>query len=396
MAKIVITTIPYWGHINVTLSVGALLIKNGHEVTWIIAENMKGLVLPEGGKLYLTNESDTEVSTVLELLESGKSKSAFDGSKFVMEEVLLPLGKLMYPQLHAYLQENKPDLIIHDEQTYVGGICANLLNIPYITTHAPPSGIYESADIEQITQWYFGELEKYQVYFGLPAQPLVTRSKKLGLTFCPRDFANPHDLMEGQVFVGPCIDVQRAYKESFDFSRIQQKDKKNLMVSIGTLLTQEAKNFFSRVIDDFRDSPYRVIVIADPQLFDNWPENFIVQQRVPHLELIKYIDLVITHGGANTVCDCIGMGIPLIVVPMAFDQYYVGDQVANNNIGIRLKYKRLKVNELRNACDAICDEKKSYRANVNRFSEIFKSAGGATKAASLVEKFIARECDPCQ
>ena len=168
------------------------------------------------------------------------------------------------------------------------------------------------------------------------------------------------------------------------------------MVSIGTLLTQEAKHFFSRVVEDFKNSPYTVIVVANPDLFEIWPDNFIVQQRVPHLELIKYIDVVISHGGANTVCDCIGTGIPLVVVPMAFDQYYVGDQIAHNKIGIRLKYKRLKANELRDSCDELVNKNNVYHSNVTHFSKIFRTAGGAGKAVELIENFIAQECKICQ
>lgn len=393
MAKIAITTIPYWGHINVTLSFGAILLAHGHEVVWLIAKPIPGLVLPDGGRLQLTNQvGDEAVSSVLEKLDSGKSKPAFEGSKFVMEEVLLPLGKLMYPGLRAFLEEFRPDLVIHDEQTYVGALCANLLAIPFITTHAAPSGIYESTEIAQIKQWYLQTITSYQQSFGLGAEPLKTRSRKLGLVFCPRDFARVDDVMDGQRFLGPCLDVPRAYAESFDFDQVKSRDKKNIMVSIGTLLTNEASNFFSCVVQALKDSDCRVIVIADPQLFDRWPKNFIVQSRVPHLELIKYIDLAITHGGANTVCDCIGMAIPMVVVPMAYDQYYVGDQVANNGLGLRLKYKRLRPEELRNACDEILRPDSPYQAKVKLAAEQFRAGGGATKAAALVEDFLYREC----
>ena len=114
---------------------------------------------------------------------------------------------------------------------------------------------------------------------------------------------------------------------------------------------------------------------------------------MPHLELIKYLDVVITHGGANTVCDCIATGIPLVVVPMAFDQYYVGDQVEYNQIGKRLKYKRLRPRELRNACDACVADNNVFKLNVTKLSKEFKAAGGATRAAELVQQFIDKECN---
>lgn len=392
MAKIAITTIPYWGHINVTLSLGYLLLRQGHEVVWVIPRAMQGLCLPEGGRLVLSNpENDPEVTEVMDLLDAAKSKAATEGGKFVLEDVLLPLGKLMYPGLSDFLNDYRPNLVIHDEHTYVGGICAAIHRIPYITTHAPPSGVYETAE-ENIRSWYFNTLREYQAYFGIPREPLVVRSKKLGLAFCPRDFGRPTDLMEGQVFVGPCLDVPRRYAETFDYGRITGNGKKNIMVSIGTLLEGEARRFFQYVIDDFKDSDYNVIVAADPELFDEWPDNFIVQKRVPHLDLLDHLDVVITHGGANTVCDCIGKAIPMVVVPMAIDQYYNAEQIAFYEMGVRLRYKRLRPLELRRCCDTLVDEDSVCRRNIRKFSEIYTRAGGAGRAARLVEQFIQNEC----
>jgi UDP:flavonoid glycosyltransferase YjiC (YdhE family) len=77
---------------------------------------------------------------------------------------------------------------------------------------------------------------------------------------------------------------------------------------------------------------------------------------------------------------------------MAYDQYYVGDQVANNGMGIRLKYKRLRAEELRDACDQILAPGSRYLFNVNQMAEKLRAGGGATMAANLVEDFILREC----
>lgn len=394
MAKIAIVSIPYWGHVNVTLSLGTLLLSQGHEVTWLLPKKLAGLLLPDGGSLALTNEEDDErVLVLLDKLDSGKSKAALEGSKFVIEEVLLPLARLMHDGLDRYLSERKPDLVIHDEQTYIGGICSYKRNIPYITTHAAPSGIYETSLAKNISSWYFGLIQEFQTEFDLPGQPCILRSTKLGIAFCPREFANPHQLMDAQVFVGPCIDVVRKYKGSFDYARILNNGNKNIMVSIGTLLTAEAETFFGRIISDFRDTHYNVIVAADPSIFSEWPANFIVQNRVPHLDLIKHIDIVITHGGANTVCDCIGMGIPMVVIPMAFDQYYVADQVALNNLGKRLKYRRIKPMQIRDSCEQMLLEVSRDNSQLVKFSQIYRDAGGAHRAAELVNSFIETECN---
>jgi len=392
VAKILITTIPYWGHINVTLSLGMRLIEQGHEVTWALAKQIPGLIIPQGGRLALTNSADDEqLMATLDLLDSGKSKSALDGSVFVTEKVLLPLASMMIEGLRKIVDELQPDLIIHDEQTYVGGICASERGIPYVTTHAAPPSVYENAGTN-VSAWYLSCMQKFQASFGFPKDPIVVRSKKLGLAFCPREFGDPTKLAEGQIFVGPCLDVIRPSANDFDFAFLTESNNKNIMVSIGTLLTAEAKHFFHTVVQDLGNKPYNVIVAGDPNLFDQWPDNFMVQQRVPHLELLAHLDLVITHGGANTTCDCIGMGIPMVVVPMAFDQFYVGDQVAANGLGIRLRYRRLRVGQISDACQRLLANDSIYNESIDKFSKMYSQAGGATKAAKLVEQFIYKEC----
>lgn len=386
MAKILITTIPYWGHINVTLSVGQLLLEKGHEVCWALARDIKGLTLPQGGKLYFTNsENNGDVNTLLEKLDFGKSMSGLQGSKYVLEEVLLPLGRLMYEGLNNCINDFKPDVIINDEQTYIGGICATKLNIPYVTTHAAPSGIYESSD-DTIKYWYSETILNYQKEFDLYHIPNITRSHALGLVFCPRNFENPNDTLEGQQFVGPCIDTLRPFKEEFDYTAIQN-ERATVLVSIGTLLTEEAHRFYSKVINDFRGENYNVIVAGDPLLFEEWPSNFIVQKRVPHQQLLRHLDIIISHGGANTVCDAIANKIPLVVVPMAFDQYFLADKVQYHEMGQRLKYKRLKKGQLLNACNSILTQA-NYKINIDKYAMKLKAGGGAKAASELVEKFI--------
>jgi MGT family glycosyltransferase len=392
MAKILITSIPYWGHVNVTLSLGSRLIEQGHEVTWAIAREMPGLSIPEGGRLVLTNPSgDKSVNDALNLLDSAKGKAGLEGTVFVTENVLLPLGKMMFQGLSNVIDEIKPDIIIHDEQTYIGGVCAALYNIPYITTHAAPPNAFEGESGNALNDWYVSCMQAFQSSFGLAQTPLIIRSRKLGLAFCPQHFAQPDDLADGQFFVGPCLDTGRTYLDEFSYEFFDGPNK-SIMVSIGTLLEVEAKSFYQKIVVDLGDKPYNVLIAGDPTLFASWPSNFMVQKRVPHLDILPYLDLVITHGGANTTCDCIGMGIPMVVVPMAFDQFYVAEQVVKNGLGLRLRHRRLKAGQIIDACEKLLAQNNPNKAQLKAFSNTYTAAGGAIRAAVLVNQFIHREC----
>ena len=46
------------------------------------------------------------------------------------------------------------------------------------------------------------------------------------------------------------------------------------------------------------------------------PQNFILQEVVPQLQLLRKCDVFVTHGGANSIHEALGLGLPLVVVPM--------------------------------------------------------------------------------
>ncbi|MBU3113562.1 nucleotide disphospho-sugar-binding domain-containing protein [Clostridium lacusfryxellense] len=64
------------------------------------------------------------------------------------------------------------------------------------------------------------------------------------------------------------------------------------------------------------------------------PENFIVRKYVPQLELLKYVNLFITHGGMNSVSEGLYNNIPLIVIPQFADQPAVAARVKELGAGV--------------------------------------------------------------
>ena len=106
------------------------------------------------------------------------------------------------------------------------------------------------------------------------------------------------------------------------------------------------------------------------------------------MELLPYLDAVVCHGGHNTVCESLTHGLPLVVVPIAYDQSYVASRVTSTESGIRLNFKRFKPAHLKQAVrDVLVDGR--YRDAARRIQASFAEAGGAGRAAGLLEKLAA-------
>jgi MGT family glycosyltransferase len=79
------------------------------------------------------------------------------------------------------------------------------------------------------------------------------------------------------------------------------------------------------------------------------PPNARVEQWVPHDDLLPCTDVVVTTGGTGTVLAALPAGVPLVVVPTAWDQPENAWRVAEAGAGIRLPPSQCTDEQLRAA-----------------------------------------------
>jgi zeaxanthin glucosyltransferase len=50
------------------------------------------------------------------------------------------------------------------------------------------------------------------------------------------------------------------------------------------------------------------------------PSNAIVVPKAPQLELLRRAALCVTHAGLNTVLESLAKGVPMVAIPVGYDQ----------------------------------------------------------------------------
>ena len=91
------------------------------------------------------------------------------------------------------------------------------------------------------------------------------------------------------------------------------------------------------LIAGLADSPYRVIVSMGPQHDQlELAENMVGEEFLPQASILPQVDLVITHGGNNTVTECLHFGKPMVVLPLFWDQYDNAQRIDETGFGVRL------------------------------------------------------------
>lgn len=388
MARFVFVVPPLTGHINPTLSIGAVLLKRGHQVGWISLDAALASKLPEGGELLLIQyaEDDLQKQESEKYLDIITKKIVYgiDSIKFLYEEVLIPLNRHSYEGIAGWLDRFKPDLVITDHQMFAGAIAASNKGYSYATSVTAPAAIKVMDELPKVHEWEMNQVIALQKEFGIEREAAIACSEELTMVLTSSEFFGEMELPEHYRFVGPVIH-QRTEQPDFDWQKLESiPGNKKILVSIGTTFDHEhKKSFFAKVIEAFENELLTVVVVSDPSLFEQWPDNFIVQRSVPQLELLPHLDAVVCHGGHNTVCETLTHGLPMVVVPIAYDQSHVAGRVVRVGAGLRLNFNRFKARHLKEAVVEILSNA-GFRDAAREISGSFNRAGGTEKAADLL------------
>lgn len=385
---------PLTGHINPTLSIGKLLAEKGHEVTWISVSNDMAGVIPEGCKLVVIPNlsSDEEKAEQDEMVYRAMTQHVYgiESLMFLYEKALLPLNKYILDRLPQIIEENPTDLIITDLQVFAGAVFAFRAGIPYVTSVTTPAAIKRSDLLPQIYDWEMENIIAFQKEAGIVCDERVDCSKTATLVYTSELFYGQHSLPDYYRFIGPSVNTKRDHID-FDWDSLEKfGDRPKILLSIGTTFDHQiAKgHFYDKAAEAFGDMDITVIAVTGPDSFTKGiPDNFVLKKRVPQLELLPHMDAVVCHAGHNTVVESLFNGVPLAVLPIAYDQSYVAGRVTECGAGIRLNFNRFTPAALRDAVHTLLTEKE-YRENACKIGNSFREARGVIKAVEILESFV--------
>lgn len=101
---------------------------------------------------------------------------------------------------------------------------------------------------------------------------------------------------------------------------------------------------------------------------------------------LRQSQVVITHGGLNTVMDAIASSTPILAMPLAFDQPGVAARVAYHGFGRRVS-RFVTSAALAEHLEALLNDPR-YRQRLAALQPQLRQAGGASFAAKVVEQAL--------
>ena len=92
-------------------------------------------------------------------------------------------------------------------------------------------------------------------------------------------------------------------------------------VSLGSLGSADVE-LMNRLVAALAETPHRYVVSKGPQHESiELAPNMTGAEFLPQPAILPQADLVITHGGNNTVTESIHFGKPMVVLPLFWDQH---------------------------------------------------------------------------
>ena len=155
-------------------------------------------------------------------------------------------------------------------------------------------------------------------------------------------------------------------------------------LSLGSLGSADVE-LMQRLVDTLAEAPYRVIVSKGPQHeLLRLPDTMAGEEFLPQTSILPQVDAVITHGGNNTVTECLHFGRPMVVLPLFWDQYDNAQRVQETGFGQRLDtYGHAPEELLGGGRPVVADG--AMRERLDAVSARLQAHGGTARAAERIE-----------
>ncbi len=405
---------PVAGHIHPLSALGRELAARGHTVTCLQMIDLEEKIRSEELDFEAIGLDDhPRGSLVSSLAQLGRLTGAA-ALRFTIGEVART-SAMICRDAPAAIRRAGIDALLVDQMEPAGGAVAEHLGIPFITVCSalainrdpmvPPPftpWAYRASVFARlrntigyaISDWMTRPIEAvirdYRARWNL--KPLRTPddsfSKRAQICQMPQALDFPRrEIPLNFHYVGPLRRV-RAMAVDFPWHRLDGRPL--VYASLGTLQNSR-EAVFRCFVEACQGLDVQVVVSHGGGLSKRQvaalPGQPLVVPYAPQEELLARGALTLTHAGLNTVLDSIAAGVPLVAVPLTFEQPAIARRVEWTGAGRSMRLSTLNSRRLHHVIRAVLAQP-SYRKQARRLSDAIRASGGVVRAANIVEQSV--------
>jgi MGT family glycosyltransferase len=404
-----------YGPTNNCVGIGHVLRRRGHRVVFVVEESFAGALEAKGFEERLMRlqppaEAEEEPGQFWKdfIRDTGpvfrkRTIEQLEGFIQPTWQALIDGSKYVDDRLVEIFDELRPDAIVEDN--VVGFPAVVTANVPWVRIVScnplelpdpdlPPvfSG-YPTGDRsgwDEFREEYrrthgemhadFDEFMQSRGCRPLPELEFIHRSEYLNMFLYPEeaDYERARPLGPMWDRLDSCVRTEPA-----DFD-LPEGDGPLVYLSLGSLGSADVE-LMQRLVDLLAAGGYRAIVSKGPQHEQiSLRDGQTGAELVPQPALLPRVDAVITHGGNNTVTECLHFGKPMVVLPLFWDQYDNAQRMHELGLGIRLPTFEFDDAELGAAIDGLLADD-ALAERLTAISTRVHDEPGTERAAGLIE-----------
>jgi zeaxanthin glucosyltransferase len=158
---------------------------------------------------------------------------------------------------------------------------------------------------------------------------------------------------------------------------------------MGTLVNG-LNNIYRTILEAVGEFPEMQVVLSvgrnlDPGDLGSIPSNTIVVRIAPQIELLKRAALCITHAGLNTALEALAQGVPMVAIPIGYDQPGVAARIVYHGVGEFVEIGNLTTQRLSELIEKVAANP-SYRDKARWFQKVLAETRGLDVAADIIER----------
>ncbi len=225
------------------------------------------------------------------------------------------------------------------------------------------------------------------------------------LIISPKAFDFPHSEKENVYRVGPIIDIKREGKITLPRYQVLrnklEKEKENpgsfvIYCSLGTITAgfkNKVKKFFLKIALVASLNPDFLFILSTGNDFDinellPAPKNLFIFNNTPQVDLLYYCHVMITHGGMNSITECVFNEVPLLIYPLSphWDQPGNSARVVYHNLGLRGKIHKDSARAISKKLNRLKSNYNFYKNNVLTMKEKFEKENSSDGVVSIIDE----------
>ncbi len=414
--KIGFVSMPYAGHLNPMTALARTMQSRGHEIVFIGIPDAGPYVHAAGLPFVSYCEKEFPEGSIAKLHAPVSKLHGMEVVNMTVKEVTRSLFQAASQHLAAKLAETGVEALVLDSVHAFLELVPMSLGMPYAQVWAvvnidfsgttPPcvvSGSYE--DSPEARTRNLEAVKKTGEIFALVADLAVDYTKRVGLEVdwsepgataskiamvsqMPKEFDFPGIPWPPQFhYAGPFFDDAGREPVSFPWEKLDGKPL--IYASLGTLVNGMA-SIYKTILPAVGRMPEFQVVLAKGKNIETSelgpiPSNLIVVDKAPQLELLKRATLCITHAGLNTTLESLAQGVPMVAIPIAYDQPGAAARIAHHRVGEFIEVDDLTIDGLYTLIQKVLQDP-AYREKAHYFKNVIAQRHGLDVAAEAIER----------